>query len=169
MDLRDDAGAIGQLRGELLATYDDIEYLEAQVLATQFELQRLQDRLRLIGEATRVGIWEYDFELHSLYVSEELASIYGLEPHELTWPEFVSRLHPDDVVDSLVHPTPSSSFAHAEEYSLRVRHADGRYLNIRSRSITCGVAGESLRKLGVHIDMTEDARLLQIRRQPENR
>lgn len=121
------------------------------------ELERLQQRLRLIGQAARLGFWEYDFETGELWTSDELAALYGVEPAELTWPEFVSRLHPDDVVAPLERPTPSYPFGESNEFFFRVRHADGSYRSIRSRSVTYGEGDVPVRKLGVHIDMSDDA------------
>lgn len=140
---------------------EDVE----QVVETG-DLDRLQQRLHLIGTAAKIGIWEYDFVTDELWVSDELATMYGVPADELTWENFVARLHPDDVVSPLEKPTPSYPFGRVNEFLIRVRHADGTYRNIRSRSTTYGKAGAPVRKLGVHIDMSDDA-LFQLARLSE--
>lgn len=54
------------------------------------EFERLRQRLALVGAAAKVGIWEYDFERDELWVSDELARLYGTTTDVLTWSEFVS-------------------------------------------------------------------------------
>lgn len=122
----------------------------------------LTDRLALAGRAAGVGIWDYDFTTDTLYVSEELASLYGVDPETLTWPEFVARVHPDDLVDQLARPTPSFPFGQVNEFFIRVRHRDGSYRSIRSRSTTIGEGDTPTRKLGAHIDMTDDELLVKL-------
>ena len=131
--------------------------LEIQELIRENGL--LGDRLELIGRAAGIGIWEYDFRREQLWISPELAALYGVARDALTWAEFASRLHPDDVVSQLERPTPSFPLGQLNEFLIRVRHADGRYRRIRSRSVTVGHDGAPHRKLGVHIDISEDVLL----------
>lgn len=134
----------------------EVERLQSRLAEVKRELVVLRDRLHLVGQAARIGLWEYDFEREVLHVSDELAALYGLSPNEFTWSEFVARLHPDDLIDELERPTPSYPFGRANEFLLRVRHRDGSYRTIRSRSVTHGTGDRPLRKLGVHIDETHD-------------
>lgn len=120
------------------------------------EFERLRQRLALVGAAAKVGIWEYDFERDELWVSDELARLYGTTTDVLTWSEFVSRIHPDDVVAPVANPTPSYPFGEVNDFMFRVRHDDGTYRNIRSRSTTYGEGDRPVRKLGAHIDMSDD-------------
>ena len=125
--------------------------------STAGDLQRLRERLHLIGTVARFGLWEYDFRDDSLWVSDELAALYGMEPGDLSWPEFASRIHPDDRVKQLERPTPSFPFGEVNEFLIRVRHVDGTYRHIRSRSTTYGTGEVPERKLGVHFDLSNDS------------
>ena len=134
----------------------EVERLRSRLAEVKRELVALRDRLHLVGQAARIGLWEYDFEREVLHVSDELAGLYGLRPDEFTWADFVARLHPDDLVDELVRPTPSYPFGRPNEFLFRVRHRDGDYRTIRSRSVTHGQGDRPLRKLGIHIDVTDE-------------
>ncbi|MDH4278797.1 MAG: PAS domain-containing sensor histidine kinase [Acidimicrobiia bacterium] len=123
------------------------------------ELLELRERLRMVGSSAKVGIWEYDFREDSLWVSDELAAMYGYTPEELTWEKFVSCLHPDDIVSDLERPTPSFPFGEVNEFIFRFRHADGDFRTIRSRSTTYGSGDTPHRKMGAHIDMSSDTLL----------
>ena len=123
------------------------------------ELLELRERLRMVGSSAKVGIWEYDFRSDSLWVSDELAAMYGYSPAGLTWEKFVACLHPDDVVAELERPTPSFPFGDVNEFFFRFRHADGDFRTIRSRSTTYGVGDTPHRKMGAHIDMSSDTLL----------
>lgn len=138
---------------------DPTEMLERTIDELRHENEVVLDRLQLVGSAAKVGIWEYDFRTDELWVSDELAAIYGLDATALTWPEFASRVHPDDVVSELRRPTPSYPFGEANEFLIRVRHRDGEYRTIRSRSVTVGDHTGPVKKLGTHIDVPEDALL----------
>ncbi len=149
-------------RSETLGLEDlqrENERLTRRLAETNGELAELRERLQMVGSSARVGIWEYDFRKDTLWVSEELAAMYGISPEDLTWETFVSRLHPDDIVSDLERPTPSYPFGKVNEFFLRVRHADGAFLTIRSRSTTYGAGGVPHRKIGAHIDMSSDTLL----------
>lgn len=121
------------------------------------ETVRFRQRLAVVGDVAGIGIWEYDFVNDTIWVSNELAALYGVDAETFTWSDFVSRLHPEDRHDSLMTPTPSYPFGHMNEFWFRVRHSDGHYLRIRSRSSTYGVNGRARWKIGAHIDMTDDS------------
>ncbi len=135
------------------------ERLAERLSEANNELVELQDRLRMVGSSAKVGIWEYDFRSDTLWVSDELAAMYGYSPAELTWDKFVSCLHPDDVVSELKRPTPSLPFGKVNEFIFRFRHADGNFRTIRSRSTTYGNGDTPHRKMGAHIDMSSDTLL----------
>lgn len=125
----------------------------------QSDNEVMAGRLRTVGLAAKVGIWEYDFEQESLWVSDELAAIYGLGP-TMTWADFISRIHPDDMDTRLERPTPSLPFGELNQFLIRVRHADGEYRTIRSRSVTIGSGDTPHKKVGAHIDVSEDEAML---------
>ena len=135
------------------------ERLAGRLSDANNELLELRERMRMVGSSAKVGIWEYDFRLDTLWVSEELAAMYGYTPEKLTWPKFVSCLHPDDLVSELERPTPSFPFGKVNEFIFRFRHADGEFRTIRSRSTTYGVGDVPHRKMGAHIDMSSDTLL----------
>ena len=135
------------------------ERLARRLSEADNELLELRERMRMVGSSAKVGIWEYDFRDDTLWVSDELAAMYGYIPEELTWEKFVSCLHPDDIVSDLERPTPSFPFGEVNEFIFRFRHADGDFRTIRSRSATYGSGDTPHRKMGAHIDMSSDTLL----------
>lgn len=135
------------------------ERLARRLSEADDELLELRERLRMVGSSAKVGIWEYDFRTDTLWVSDELAAMYGYSAEEFTWERFVSCLHPDDVVSELKRPTPSFPFGEVNEFIFRFRHADGDFRTIRSRSTTYGSGDTPHRKIGAHIDMSSDTLL----------
>jgi len=62
---------------------------------------RVERQLAMAQQITHVGSWEWDASTNSVFWSDELYRIYGLEPRscEITFESFLARVHPEDRED----------------------------------------------------------------------
>jgi PAS domain S-box-containing protein len=64
----------------------------------QAQLEEANARLAEAQRITHMGSWEWDLLSDTLWWSDELYEIYRRSPDaEVTWNDFVDRIHPDDV------------------------------------------------------------------------
>lgn len=69
---------------------------------TMDELLAWKNRLQLAKNATRLGIFDHDFERGTHYFDERLCELWGLDPAEaVSYEQFVAGIHPDDRVETL--------------------------------------------------------------------
>ena len=140
--------------GYVVAVYEDVTL---QVEAEK-ALHESEARYRLLTESSLDGVWEWDVQANSLFLSPRWKAQLGYADHELpnafeTWSE---RLHPDDVERVMAHleayladPVPIWQ----EEF--RLRHKDGSYVWLAARgSAVFNGNKEVVRILGVHIDIS---------------
>ena len=73
-----------------------IDVTEQEIL-TQ-ELRRREAYLAEAQRLSRTGSWAWDLRARTLFWSEEIYRIYGINSHETgpTWEQFLERVHPDD-------------------------------------------------------------------------
>ena len=122
-----------------------------------------QTRLERALSAGNVGLWDWDLASSQVFYSTEWKRQLGCEDPEISGglDEWESRLHPDDraraldtVKAYLAQPGP------ALELEFRLRHKSGSYRHILSRgSLLRNEAGEAIRLLGSHVDITEQTEL----------
>ncbi|MEA3372162.1 MAG: EAL domain-containing protein [Campylobacterota bacterium] len=71
------------------------------VIYKEDEESLLQQRQSLLEaqKIAKIGHWELDLRSDSLYWSDEVCRIFGIEPHtfDATYEAFLERIHPDDV------------------------------------------------------------------------
>ena len=127
------------------------------------ELQDAQQSLERAVSAGGVGLWDWDLRTNQVSYSREWKRQLGYEDHEISngFTEWQNRLHPDDrdramrtVEAFLAKPTPTFAL------EKRLQHKNGKYRNILARgSLLRNDAGEPVRLLGSHVDITERAEL----------
>lgn len=131
---------------------------EQKLQAAQDDLQRSQERYRLVEEAVNDGIWDWNIETGEHYKSPHWKRIMGFaqdapSPSIDTVYEFV---HPDD--RDVVRETMRAHLEDGKPYfvEFRVRHPDGRYLWIQSRGMAQRNAeGKPVRIVGTLIDVSD--------------
>lgn len=144
------------------ATRADFRFdeLTEELAVSNEALRQSEDRLQQSARAAKVGLWEYDYETDVMWVSDQLAFQLGTDPSRWTsWGDFVDRLHPADANDYLSKPTPTA-FGEMVELSFRMKHDDGSYREIRARSVTLGEGDVPTRKVGAHIDVSDNELVL---------
>ena len=131
--------------------------LDARVLAQRF-LRENEARLRLAVSASGIGLWDWDVQRNSLYLSPEWKRQLGYAPDELAerYSEWEARLHPEErslVLERLADVLKSDRTHFECEY--RLRHADGSYRWVHSLAeVSRSPEGSPLRMIGTHIDIT---------------
>ncbi|MFI8606734.1 phosphodiesterase DibA [Pseudomonas sp. NPDC077649] len=137
-------------------------YLVLQRHARHHRRARLQladneERLRLALDATRDGLWDWDYASQRVFFSDGYAALLGLTPQALgdTREAWVARLHPEDRERALQALDAEMSGAQYENI-YRMRHADGSYRWLHSRGrLLRDEAGQPQRFIGVASDITQ--------------
>ena len=124
----------------------------------QEKLEKSEARLHEAQRAARMGSWEWDIERDVVWWSDELYSIYGLDPAAFggSYEAFLERVHPDDrehantVVSTAVREKQPFSFEH------RIVRPDGGVRVLLGQGVTLTDArGKPVRMIGTGQDITE--------------
>jgi PAS domain S-box-containing protein len=152
--LRDGAVIEGVMRILAARAAAEWEQLEATKV-----LREREQSLRVAVAGAQMGLYEWDIGTNRVSFSPEWKAQLGYRDDEMPneYSEWYSRLHPDDqqrivneVTAFVMHP----SGAFDMEY--RMRHKDGSYRWIAAKgAATVNAAGQAIRLIGGHIDITE--------------
>ena len=122
-------------------------------------LRESEVRLCMAVKAANVGLWDWDLLANTVYYSPEWKRQIGYNDEEISdrIDEWQSRVHPEDLGPALQRMA-----AHLEnpqnryETEVRLRHRDGSYRWIYTQAdLLHDDAGNPVRMLGCHIDITE--------------
>jgi len=145
-----------------LAVLKDITALKE----VEQSLRESEQRLTAAFRGSRDGVWDWNATTGQVYYSRAWAEMLGYEEDELgdSFSEWESRLHPDDREDafaSLQNHLDGRSPYH--EVMHRLRCKDGVYKWILSRgvAVTRDEAGQAMRVIGTHTDLSEYKRIEQ--------
>jgi PAS domain S-box-containing protein len=132
--------------------------LEARVASRTELLERTQARLIEAQQVAHIGSWEWDITHDSLWWSEELYRMYGVEPESFTasYEGFLAMVHPEDraLVESIV----SGALRTGQPFSFdhRVVRTDGAVRRMYGRGrVVLDADGRPTRMLGIGQDITE--------------
>ncbi len=126
------------------------------------ELQKSEERLRLILEGSTDAPWDYDLVKNEIYYSDRWWEMLGYRPGELGTDSslWLDLAHPDDrprVAGYWDNLLGSQQGTYSVEW--RLRHHDGHYVPVLSRGlVTRDAAGKALRVSGTNTDLTEQKR-----------
>jgi PAS domain S-box-containing protein len=142
------------LTGLLISMY--VLFKRFEVAKTK--LAESEERFRLAMLRANDGLWDWNLQTDEVYYSPRWKSMLGyaeeeLESHLDTWKRVI---HPDDLGLSLASIRDFLE-GRADKYELefRLQHKNGHYRNILSRAtLVRGAAGEALRLVGTHVDIT---------------
>jgi len=122
------------------------------------KLEESEARLREAQHAARMGSWEWDIETNSIWWSEELYSIYGLDSRAFaaTYEAYLEAIHPDDrahardVVASALREKRPFTFEH------RIVRPDGTVRFVLGQGdVLLNLHGQPIRMIGSSQDITE--------------
>ncbi|HTT23592.1 MAG TPA: PAS domain-containing protein [Candidatus Sulfotelmatobacter sp.] len=140
----------------------DPAYIASQDQMLQ-ALRESERRLRIALEANSEGVWDWNIPTGKAYFSERYARILGYESAEFPtdyagWKELV---HPDDF--ERVNQAHAAHIHEDKEFCVefRMRRKTGDWRWIRSRAIVIerDAAGNAIRMVGTHLDITEPKRI----------
>ena len=118
-----------------------------------------EERLRLLGHATRDVVWEWDIPAKRTRWSASLETAFGYPPQDMEghlgwWEE---RVHPEDrarVLQGLQRVLEEGGDAWTDEY--RFRRRDGSYASVLDRGyLLRDPAGTAVRGIGALMDLSE--------------
>ncbi|APB35000.1 two-component hybrid sensor and regulator histidine kinase [Gloeomargarita lithophora Alchichica-D10] len=149
--------AQGQVE-ELVCTLSDITASKHMA-----ETSRLnEERYVLAMNGANDGLWDWDLEANTIYVSPRWHAILGLPAAEATWDpeEWFERIHPEDYAqvrqDVAAHLQGQREHFESE---YRIRHESGEYRWMLSRGLAIRDSdGQVYRMAGSQSDITERKR-----------
>jgi PAS domain S-box-containing protein len=120
------------------------------------------ERLSLALDATNDGLWDWDCVSGTAYFSPRYYTMLGFEPGEFEagYAAWRALVHPDDLEN--VEDNVSSHIQKGElfdnEFRMKTRDGDWKWILGRGRLVDKDVHGRALRMVGTHIDITERKR-----------
>lgn len=133
--------------------------------AAEQALSTERDRLALVLDGTRLGLWDWNMQTGETVFNERWAEIIGYRLEELqpttieTWIEFAN---PDDLArsDELIARHAAGELPHYD-IECRMRHRGGSWVWVRDRGkiVEWTADGAPLRMTGTHEDVTERKRV----------
>ncbi len=116
-------------------------------------------RTQLLVKSSDIGLWDWDLVTNEVYFSPEWKQQIGYEDNELPsqFSEWESRLHPQDAERTKAAVGEFRDGKRADyDLEFRLRHKDGSWRWILTRAdLIRDAAGEPVRMMGCHIDITE--------------
>lgn len=121
-------------------------------------LEESKENLKEAQKLSNIGHWELDLVHNSLYWSDEVYRIFGLEPQEFdaTYESFLNHIHPDD--HDLVNNAYSNSLADKSSYNIehRVLTKQGKLKYVEERCIhKYDEDGNAVKSIGTVHDITQ--------------
>lgn len=123
------------------------------------DLAESENRFSRTMAAVNEGLWDWNLQTNHVYFSLPWKRLLGYEDSEIAneFNEFERRIHPDDLAAALADV--NACIENPEiplEAEFRMRHKNGNWVDILSRgTVMTDDAGNSIRFVGTHIDITE--------------
>jgi PAS domain S-box-containing protein len=121
-------------------------------------LEQEQERFRLVTQATRDAIYDWDMRTGSIWRNEAYQTTYNTGDLDRSW--WIEHVHPADaarIKKSFEAALANQSHFWSDEY--RIRKPDGSYATVMDRGyIIYDSDGKPIRKIGAMTDVTERKR-----------
>lgn len=139
----------------VLGMYEDV----SEQRATAARLRESEERFTLAMQAATDGLWDWNMQTQTTYLSPQWKAMLGYEDDELdnsfaTWERLVDedgRVWTMALINDCLLGR-SNGF----RTEFQMRHKDGHWVDILSRAmIVRAPNGEPLRMVGTHVDITE--------------
>jgi PAS domain S-box-containing protein len=134
-------------------------------------LRESEERLRLAQISANVGIWDWNPRTGECVFTPELNQLYGLPPGTVkTYQDWHQRVHPDDI--AMVEAQRDEAIANHKPFDseFRIIHSSGevRWISAKGGAFY-NEAGETVRVLGVNVEITERKQAEMLIQQSEDR
>jgi PAS domain S-box-containing protein len=138
-----------------------LQDLQSRLAAIESLLAQSRRQLSETQQLARLGSWEWDIPADSVWWSDQLFRIYGMEPGEVTptYETFLEHVHPDD--RESVDQRNRRAFEDHQPFEdvKRVVRADGVEILMRTQGeVVCDDDGQPLRMVGICEDVTAELR-----------
>ncbi|HRH79425.1 MAG TPA: PAS domain S-box protein [Thiobacillaceae bacterium] len=147
----------GEVMG-VLGVYEDI----TEQKRIQDALRASEERFDLALHAANDGLWDWNLQTHQVYFSPRWKSMLGYADNELenafsTWEQLVDEESRTTTMAAIEDCIAGRAAGFAVEF--RMRHKDGHWVDILSRAtLIRDEAGQPLRMVGTHVDISERKR-----------
>ncbi|MCG8618366.1 MAG: sigma 54-interacting transcriptional regulator [Desulfobacterales bacterium] len=124
-------------------------------------LLETRERLQYALTASDEGIWDWNFDTDTGYLSPRYFEMLGYEDNEFegTGAMWAQMIHPDDretALETLVNLLKTKKKTYKSVYRLRTKDGDYRWILSRGIVVRCSDDGTPVRLVGTHADITED-------------
>lgn len=145
-------------------TFSWVMYRSRKIIAQREQaLTLISESMNRAQKIAHLGNWEWDVMANTLWWSDEIYRIFGLEPQQFkaTYEGFLEHVHPDD--RETVQEAVSHTLLHYTDYHIihRIIKQDGtvRYV-LEEGNVKVDETGKPLRMRGVVQDITEEKNAL---------
>ncbi len=123
-------------------------------------LEKSEERLSLALDAANDGLWDWNIKTGDIYFSPRYYTMLGYEPNEFgaSYQAWAGLLHPDEreaTEKRIREHIERRKESFAEQFRLRTKTGDWRWVLSRAKVVERDAAGESVRMVGTHVDITE--------------
>jgi PAS domain S-box-containing protein len=136
--------------------------LQRQVRRTTRELRESEERLQLVLQASRDGIFDLDMQSMQVHYSPRWYTMLGWEPYEMpsTYETWTSLLRPEkrDEVEAFVLERAAKGERFEFEFEMRGKDGVYRWILARGQCVARTADGQPLRIVGSHTDITDRKR-----------
>ncbi len=127
---------------------------------TQEKLQISEDRMEMATRAAGIGIWDWNLENDSIYLSDSVSQNLGYEPAE--FPRrldlFIKMVHPDDLA-SLQESMKHQLYGNLEELNavirIKAKTGEWKWFLMISKAVKKDKHKKALRLMGIHLNVDD--------------
>lgn len=127
------------------------------------ELHESEERFALAMQSANDGLWDWDLKTNDVYYSPRWCSMLGYEHTEIasSLEDGLGHLVERDTYSKVLDQVDQYLSGAIDEFEaeFRMKHKNGFWIWVRSRAFMVKDAGEPIRLIGTHVDITEQKNL----------